>query len=247
MRRPNAQQPSTLRVPGLFLGQDGSCARVVVSWTVGGAIALGGVLVGSLTVAGLVAPGLQLLAAPVLFLLGAFLGGVHGSILAVVGRPRPLGRGDAVRRVLWGILVSVPALLPAWIVTACISLSAALVTEWHLSWGILSLGGWLIGLSVCAWGSREGWLALRRAYARWPESRAGSVLTAVILVAACTASLRMQPELLGTGLKLNGVGALILALAATLWVGFPLVWLTLRLVHDHRLPPHVGGGEAGTP
>lgn len=246
MRPPYAQPPPTRSVLGLFLGPEGACARVVVSWTVGGGIGFGGVLVGSLTVAGLVAPGLQLLAAPVLFLLGAFLGGVHGVLLAVVGRPRTLGRGGAVRRTLWAVLVAVPALFPAWIVTTGISLSAALVTEWHLAWGILALGGWLFGLAVCAWAAREGWHALCRAYARWPESRAGSVLTAVILVGACVASLRMEPELWGTGLKLNGVGALVLALAVTLWVGFPLVWVTLRLVHDHRLPPHVGGGEAGT-
>src|SRR3972149_4533538 len=95
MRPPYAQPPPTRSVLGLFLGPEGACARVVVSWTVGGGIGFGGVLVGSLTVAGLVAPGLQLLAAPVLFLLGAFLGGVHGALLAVVGRPRTLGRGGA--------------------------------------------------------------------------------------------------------------------------------------------------------
>jgi hypothetical protein len=145
-----------------------------------------------------------------------------------------------------GILVAIPALFPAWIVTAGISLSAALVREWRLSLGILTLGGWTFGLALCAWAGREGWHALCRAYARWPESRAGSILTAVILVVACVASLRMEPVLWGTGLKLNGAGALILALALTLWVGFPLVWVTLRLVHDHRQPPHVGGGEAGT-
>ena len=219
---------------------------MVVSWTVGGGIAFGGVVVGALTVAGLVAPGLQLLAAPVLFLVGAFLGGLHGALLAVVGRPVTLGRGGAVRKVFWATLVALPALLPAWIVTMGISLSAALVTEWHLSWGILALGGWLAGLTLCAWAAREGWRALCCAYARWPESRAGSVLTALILVGACIVSLRTEPELWGTGLKLNGVGAVILALAVTLWVGFPLVWVTLHFVHDHRLPPHVGGGEAGT-
>lgn len=212
---------------------------MVVSWTVGGAIAFGGVIVGVLTVSGMVSPGFHLLAAPVLFLLGALLGGVHGAVLAVVGRPRTLERGGAFRKALWAVLVAVPALFPAWIVTAGISLSAALVKEWHLWWAILTLGGWVSGLAVCAWATREGWRAIRRAYARWPESRAGSVLTALILVVACFASLRMEPELWGTGLKLNGVGALILALAATLWVGFPLVWVTLRIVHEYRHPRHV--------
>lgn len=246
MRPPYAHTRSTHPALGLFQGQDGACARVVVSWTVGGGIAFGGVVVGALTVTRLVSPGFHLLAAPVLFLLGALLGGVHGALLAVVGRPCTLGRGGATKRALGAAVVAVLALFPAWVVTAGISLSAALVKEWHVTWALLSLGGWLIGLSVCAWAAREGWCALRRAYARWPESRAGSVLTGVILVGACVASLRMEPELWGTGLKLNGVGALILALALTLWVGFPLVWVALRLVHGHLLPPHASGGEAGT-
>jgi len=218
---------------------------VVVSWTVGGGICLGGILVGILTVTGVFTPGFQLLAAPVLFLLGGVLGGIHGGILAVVGRPRELGRGDAVRKALWAALVAIPALFPAWIVTAGISLSAALMKEWHLSWAILSLGGWLLGLGVCGWAAREGWHALRRAYARWPESRAGSVLTAIILVVACVASVRIRPEVWGTDLRLNGVGAVILALAVTFWIGFPVVWVALRLFHEW-LSPHVRGGEART-
>ena len=246
MPLPRAQPPTTYSVLGLFQGPEGACARVVVSWTVGGGVAFGGVVVGALSVSGLVSPGFHLLAAPVLFLLGAFLGGAHGAILAVVGRPRTLGRGGAVRKALAAVLVAVPALFPAWIVTAGISLSAALVKEWSLWMAMLALLGWLFGLALCAWAAREGWRALCRAYARWPESKAGSVATAVILVVACVASLRTEPELWGTGLKLNGVGAVILALALTLWVGFPLVWVTLRVVHDHLLPPHVGGGEAET-
>ena len=233
------------RVLGSFRGPDGSCVRVVISWTVGGGIAFGGILVGALTVAGVLVPGFQLLAAPVLFLLGAFLGGVHGAILAVVGRPRDMARGGAVRKSLWAMLVALPALFPAWIVTAGISLSAALMKEWRTSWALLSLGGWILGLAVCAWAGREGWRALCRAYARWPESRAGSVLTAIILVVACVASVRTKPELWGTDLRLNGIGAVILALALTLWVGLPVVWVALRLVHEW-LSAHAGGGEART-
>lgn len=245
MQPPCVQLSPTPSALGLFQGQGGSCGRVVVSWTVGGGICFGGVLVGILTVTGVFTPGFQLLAAPVLFLLGGVLGGIHGGILAVVGRPRELGRGDAVRKALWAALVAIPALFPAWIVTAGISLSAALMKEWHLSWAVLSLGGWLLGLAVCGWAAREGWSALRRAYARWPESRAGSVLTAIILVVACVASVRIRPEIWGTDLRLNGVGAVILALAVTFWIGFPVVWVALRLFHEW-LSPHVRGGEART-
>ncbi|HSG08005.1 MAG TPA: hypothetical protein VLA36_06600, partial [Longimicrobiales bacterium] len=168
---------------------------------------------------------------------------IHGGILAVVGRPRVLGRGDAVRKALCAAPVAVPTLFPAWIVTTGITLSAALMNEWHASWAILALGGWLLGLTVCGWAAVEGWHALRRAYARWPESRAGSVLTAIILVVACVASVRIRPEVWGTDLRLNGVGAVVLALAVTFWIGFPVVWVALRLAHEW-LSPHVRGGEA---
>jgi hypothetical protein len=203
--------------------------------------------VGLLTLTGVVAPGLQLLAAPVLFLAGAFLGAVHGALLAIVGRPRHVRPAPALRSALCALLVAVPALLPAWFVTMAISLSAALAREWRLSWAILALAGWLLGLAVCAWALSEVWRALVRAWARWPESRAGSVLTALVFLGACALSIGVRPELWGTGLRVNGVGAFIVALAATLWIGFPLVWVTLRLLTDHRLHSPVGGHEAGAP
>lgn len=245
MPPPFAEPEPTRQAPDFFMGQDGACARLVVSWTVAGGIAGGGLLVGLLTVSGLVSPGFQLLAAPVLFLVGAFLGGFHAALLAVVGRPRTLTRGGATRKALWAILVAIPALLPAWLVTAGISISAALVNEWRLSWGLLTMGAALIGMAFCLWAAREGWNAICRAYARWPESKAGTVLTGVVMVVASVASVRMQPEIWGTGLKLNGVGAVVVALAVTLWIGFPIVWVVLHLAHEW-LAPHAGSGQAGT-
>jgi len=243
--RPRDATTSATRFGGLFTGPEGSCGRVVVSWTVAGGVAGGGILVGSLTIAGYVSPGLQLLAAPVLFLLGSFLGAVHGTVLAVAGRPESLGTGRAVKRACLGVLVAVPLLLPAWVVTAGISLTAALVGEWRFTWGMLSLGGWAFGLALCAWAAREGWTLLRCAFARWAEGRLGVTLVVLILVVASLVLVRARPGIWGTDLRLNGVGAVILAAALTVWVGLPLVWAVLHVAHEGR-PPHAGGREAGT-
>jgi putative membrane protein len=56
--------------PAPLWGLRGSCARVAFTWTVSGGIAWGGIVVGVLTVFGAVSSGFQLLAAPVLFLMG---------------------------------------------------------------------------------------------------------------------------------------------------------------------------------
>ena len=56
--------------------------------------------------------------------------------------------------------------------------------------------------------------------------------------------MKFQPEIAGTGLRVNGVGAVGLAVAVTLWVGLPLVIAVLRFVPE-SIVPHASGGEAG--
>lgn len=230
---------------GPLMGSVGSCARVTLSWTVAGGIAGGGIVVSLLTLAGSVSPGFQLLAAPILFLIGTALGFMHGAGLATVGRPVGLTRGGAIRRCLLGGLMAIPAVAIGWIVTAGISLTAAIVHEYRASLLVLSLGGWIFGLALCGWAVYEGVIAVRRAVERWPESRAGSVLAVGLLVVLSALFVRYPPQIVGTGLRVNGLGAVALAAGATLWIGFPLLILVLHLTQS-RLMPHSGGGEVGT-
>lgn len=232
--RPPSESTPTSRPSGLFTGPEGSCARVMLSWIAAGGVASGGILVGALTIAGYVSPGLQLLAAPVLFLLGSFLGAVHGAVLAFAGRPDTLSRGAAIRRILLAGLASIPVMGATWVVTAGISLTAALVREWRLTWGILSLGGWLFGVALCSWAAVEGWRSLRCAYGRWPEGRLCTALTTGILIVASLVLVRVRPGIWGTELRLNGFGAVALAFAVTLWFGFPLVWAALHALRGPR-------------
>jgi hypothetical protein len=206
-------------------------------------------VVGALTVSGVVNPGLQLLAAPVLFVVGATLGLLHGGALAVIGRPACLTRGTALRHAALAALLSIPLLGIGWLVTASIALTAALMTEMRASWLFFAAGGWILGLSLCTWAAWEGWRAVKAAARRWPEGRWGRVGSAVLtltLAATTVLFVRVRPSIVGTGMRVNELGAVALAVVATLWVALPTVWAALHLLHQDQLRPHIRGGEAGS-
>ncbi len=125
-------------------------------------------LVGMLTAAGVVSPGFQLLAAPVLFIVGAFLGLLHGFGLALAGRHAALGTGETLERLVIAALLALPGLALAWLVTAAISVTAAVVTEPRVSWVAVAGSGWLAGVALCGWAGLEGWGAVCRATTRLP-------------------------------------------------------------------------------
>jgi len=231
------------RIRGLFPGPRGDCVRLVLSWTMAGGVAGGGMSVGVLTAAGAVNPGFHLLIAPVLFLVGSLLGLAHGGVLAVVARTPEVGRGRAIGWACLAGLMALPLLLPAYVITAGISLTSVVVAEFSPGPFVLMLTAWTAGVAVCAWAAKEGWHAVARAYARWPQSRAGSVIAALFLVVVTAVLLRLRPEIAGTGLKVNGIGAVALAVVATIWIGLPLVITALRLA-PHGVVPHPGGGKA---
>jgi hypothetical protein len=131
----------------------------------------------------------------------------------------------------------------AWVVTMGISLTAALVREWRLDWGLLALVAWVFGSALCAWAAVEGWRATRRAYARWPAGRLGTGLSLGILVISSALLARARPGVWGTDLRLNGLGAVALALAVTLWVGLPLVWTVLRVLRGAAGPHKIPGAR----
>jgi len=245
MRRPSANSQAHA-LWSFVTGSRGRCVRLVLSWTVAGGVAGGGILVGALTITGVVEPGLQLLAAPVLFLAGAFLGLLHGGVLSLVGRPGCLTRGTALRHAILAALCALPLLGVGWVVTASIALTAALVTEMRASWLFFAVGGWILGLALCTWAVVEGWQALKTAMGRWPDGRIASALLTVVLGATTVLFVYLRPPIVGTGVRVNGLGAVALAVAVTLWVALPTVWAALHFLRQCHLRPHIGGGEAGS-
>ena len=209
---------------------------MLLSWAMAGGVAAGGIVVGALTLSGVVSPGFQLLAAPVLFLTGAALGFLHGALLALAGRPTGMAGVDAGKRCLVALLALPPALALAWLMTAGLSVTAALVTEWRLGWGLVAGCGWVGCLAVCAWAAVEGWRAVRRACLRWPHRREGAVLLGAAAVAMGFAVVRYPMRIPGAAPWLETLASLALGMALTIWVVLPAVVISLRLAHEWFLP-----------
>jgi hypothetical protein len=214
-----------------FLGTSARSRRVVISWAVAGGITTGGLLVG-LTALGSpeTAQGLLPLA-PVLFLVGAVGGVIHGSVLAYLGRAEGVGGPAAAAAVASGILLSIPALVVAWVAAAWISLTPAVVTLHVWSTTVVTLIGWLVGTAACCWAAVEGWEAFCSAFARWPESRPGALLLVGAAAVLAALFVHNRPGIWGTDLRVTGIGALILALVSTIWIALPIIVVLLRYLH----------------
>jgi hypothetical protein len=207
-----------------------------------GGVVGGGIAVSALTVVGIVSPGAQLLATPVLFLLGAALGVLHGLMLAMAGRPHCVTFRAAVKFSLVAGLCCIPALAAAWLVTAGISLTAALIMEWRPSYAAVAGVGWMGGVALCAWAAVEGWPAVRRAYSRWSQGRIASVVMVVVAGGLATVLLRPWTGTWRTGLRLNSLGTVLLIVGAA-WMVFYMA-LAVRFAFG-RFLPGVGRGRAG--
>jgi hypothetical protein len=232
-------EPSTKVAPiwrDVFRGEASSCGRVVVSWTTAGGVAAGGLLLG-LTALGSPEEAQELLPlAPVLFLLGAAAGLVHGGVLAYVGRPAAVPGRAALARIGISVPVAIIALLVAWVAAAWISLTSAVLTLHAWRTAVVTGLGWIAGTAVCCWAAVEGWHALERAFARWPESRPGTLLLSGALAILALALVVYRPPLGSSQLHLTGFGALLLAFVATLWIATPVVVVLLHFVHKWFAP-----------
>jgi len=226
-----AKRSISRAVHTIFLGRCARSRRVVISWSVAGGVTLGGLLVG---LAALGSPetaqGLLPLA-PALFLVGALAGLMHGSVLAYMGRSEGVSGEDAVIAVAAGILLTIPALVVAWVAAAWVSLTSAALILHTFRTAALTLIGWVVGAAVCCWAAVEGWEALCTAVSRWPERRAGVVLLIGAAVGMAVLFNHHRPGVWGTDLRVTGIGALILALVSTIWLALPIIVVLLRYLH----------------
>ncbi len=240
--------PYLTRVFGeAFLAQPGAGGRLLLSWTMAGGIAAGGVLIGGLALVGAVHPGVHLFAAQALFVVGAVVGLVHASVLSIAGRPECLTVGGACWRSALAGLFCVPALAVAWVVTAGMTRSAGLLTSWRVSWLLVAVAAWAVGLTLCVWAAVEGWRATRRVLSRWaPDSGAGSALV-VLTVGILGAALFWHPrEALGFDLQLVPFAAVLLGIGAACSLGLPLV-CTLHVVRRRLAPGAPEGASEAEP
>ncbi len=216
-----------------------------LSWALAGGILAGGLLPFSVAVAGTASSGAAPASVTILFVLGALAGIVHGGILAYLARDVSLGRGAAFRSVLLAAGLVLVLALPFWFVALHLALTGPFLARGMPPAAGVALS-WLVGVAVCGWAAVEGWHGLRTAFLRWPERRPGSLVLAATLAFLATRFLMERPAIWGTDIQLKGLGAVILALGATLWIALPVVLAALhgahRLLGDRFFPsedPHV--------
>jgi hypothetical protein len=225
------------KAPGLELGRGlAEPGRTAISWAIGGAVGLGGIVVGLEALTGNLSGGGLLVTAFGLFAIGGVLGFLHGAVLGVMGRPAAMDWRRAARTLLLAALYAIPALTVSFLVAGWIALTpVALYTGKTLPLVLCGVA-WAIGTVLVIVAALEGWRALRRGYARWPEKRYGTLLVAATFAALLVMFLANRPQLWGTRLQLTEVGALLLAISMTLWLVGPLVTLALRMVARLRVP-----------
>lgn len=216
--------------PGTAVERDvGLVGRVVVSWTIGGGMAVGGFLVAGMTLAGKLSGSGLLLAAGALYVIGGLLGFAHGAALGFFGRPDGMPAQAAMGKIGMAALYSLPAMIVGFLAAGWVAMtSTALYIGKPLPLAGVAVG-WLVGAVLLLVAGLSGWEALRNAYARWPERRLGTVLVATTFAALLVLFMADRPELWGLRLRVTEVGAVLLAAVGAFWLAGPAVTLALAL------------------
>lgn len=232
-----------LGVGWVFEDPSGFCARVVASWVLAGGIMGGGVLIGTLSLSGVGSPGLYLLIAPVLFLVGTGVGFTHGIALALLGRPDECPLRRAGLGALLGALTALPLLGLAWVLASGVTLTVAVGEEgYHWSLVVVSAVAWVAALTVCVWAAIEGARAAKIAYMRCPHRRVGAALLGGLFIATCLIAFRVPSDAIWPDLRWGAAAPLLVATLGTLWLWTPIVWGALHFARRSEVisRPSVG-------
>lgn len=224
----------------------GAPGKVAVSWAVAGGVLVGGFLVAAMTLTGQLSGHALLLTCTGLFVVGAGMGYVHGAVLGWMGRPKEMTREAAIGSLAMGAAYAIPALLVAWLVTGWVGMTSLALYAGKTA-AVVGCGvAWLVGFALVVVAVEQGWGALRSAYAGWSNARAATLLVAMLFGALLAVFLSEQPSIWGLKLRVTPVGAVLLAVAATLWLAGPMITLALGTLD--RLPtkrPAVAFGGSG--
>lgn len=211
--------------------------KVAVTWAAAGGVLVGGFLVALMTLTGQLSGQALLLTSTGLFGVGAALGFAHGAVLGWMGRPKEVTGREALGGLALGLVYAVPALLVSWLVAGWIGMTSVALYSGTTA-ALVGCGvAWLAGLALVAVATERGWSAIRSAYAGWSNARIATLLVAAVFGGLLVLFLAERPELWGLSLQVTPVGAVLLAVAATIWLAGPMVTLALGLVD--RLPEPV--------
>ena len=213
-----------------WIGEPG---RVLIAWVAAGGIVAGGFIPGTAAVLERASASIGLGTVGLLFVLGAAAGAVHGGLLGYIGRGAH-EKPQALRSLAFGAIVAIPCAGAAFLVATWISMSgmALNVAELHLQVGAGL--GWIVGIAVSVWAAVEGWRAFRLAYERWHEPLLGTVVLSFVFAFLVYAFTRTNPEIWGTNVRVVGLGAVLLAFGATVWIALPVVAVLLHLIRRRR-------------
>ena len=207
--------------------------RIVVSWSMGGGVVAGGLLVAAMTLANRLSSSGVLQLSLLLFVLGAGAGLAHGGLLGYLGRDPARTRTEVIGVLIRALPWAIPGLMASWAAASWISLTAAVVRGSVV--GIPVVGGlliaWAFGLLVCGWALLEGARGMIAAWRRWPDLRVASVVISVVFAVLATVFVTSHPRIWWTDVRVTGIGAFILALGATVWIALPVVIAALGLLH----------------
>lgn len=219
--------------------------RVAVGWASAGGILVGGFLVAAMTLTGQLSGHALLLTSTGLFVVGAVLGFVHGAVLGWLGRPKETSPRVALSGLALAVAYAVPALLVSWLVAGWIGMTSVALYAGKTAPVVGTGIAWLVGLTLVALAGEHGWKALRNAYSGWSNGRAATLIVAALFGGLLAVFLAEQPQLWGLRLRVTPVGAVLMAVAATLWLAGPMVTVSLGLLD--RLPTprpaHAFGGK----
>jgi len=210
-----------------------------------GGVTLGGVLVAAMTLSGRLSGHAIFATATALFIVGAFIGLVHGAVLGFFGRPAGVTPRQAMADLGRAALYAIPGVSVAWL--AAIWVAMTLISFYTGRVGALAGAavGWVAAGTILAVTAVQAVRALRNAYARWPERRAGTLLAAASFAALLLLFVADRPEIWGVRLRLTETGAVLLAAFLAVWVAGPVVTVALRMARSVPFPRPLAGLAAG--
>lgn len=219
--------------------------RVAVLSAMAGGVSVGGILVGAMTLSGRLSGNAIFATATALFIIGAFLGLLHGTVLGYFGRPAGVtpkqARGDLGRAALYAI----PGLALAWLASIWVAMTIVAFYAARTGAIVGAAVGWVGAGIIVAVAAAHAVKAFKNAYARWPERRAGTVLATASFAALLLTFLADRPEIWGVRLRLTEVGAVLMAALLAVWVAGPVVTVALRLARSVPFPRPMAGLGTG--
>ncbi len=205
----------------------GLTGRAALTGAVAGGVLVGGFAIAGLAVAGRMRSSDLLGIGTILYLIGALLGFLHGAMLGWLGREPGVSGERARQRILEAALYLPLPVAAGWAVAGWVATTAGSVLFGD---PLLLVGtgfGLAAGVFAVGLAARYGLLAMRNAFARWPERVAGSWVVAAAFAVLLTAFLGLPPAAFG-GVVPSAFGAVLAAAAISLWLVTPATLIGLR-------------------